>query len=63
MTQEIKYGRYDSVCMLFLNQEQRTSFNSNARIIGAGNPVNIFKKLMTTVFRKMSQNVLFDRKS
>ena len=37
-TIDIKCGAYVTVCTVRLNHEMRTSFISNANIIGAGNP-------------------------
>ena len=47
----MKCGRYEIDCTAFLNGWFRSSFNSNARMTGAGNPKTIFSRLMITVLR------------
>ena len=55
ITQEIKCGRYRTVCMPFLKIPLLISFSISARIIGAGNPISRFNQFNTRVFTMLDQ--------
>ena len=54
-TNEIKCGRYESVCTTLGNTLPLSSFIRSARTIGAGNAKSSVLILITSVFFKMRQ--------
>ena len=61
-TMDTKCGRYVTVCTTFLNLEFSTSFKSNAKIIGAGNPNARFKRLMISVLDNVRKKNILEKK-
>ena len=55
---DIKYGKYESVCTVFLKGFHATSFISNAKIIDEGNANIIFNPPNASVFLTKRQNPL-----
>jgi len=54
-TREIKFGKYEMVCTVFLKLFARISLSSSAKIIGAGKPIKIDFILRRRVFDSNDQ--------